>query len=199
MEPGRKTRGHPDPDAEIGLGAASEPVGPCCAWPGCTAHGAFPAPQSPRALRQFAWYCLDHVREYNKNWNYFAGMDEHQIEAHRRADTTWHRPSWRFGTATIDETDRFHDPFGFFGRHAPGKSDDEAPRGRARAALGRAGEMMAVLNLEIGFTLEELKRRYKTLAKRHHPDLNGGDPAAEERLKQINEAYGYLVANQLHR
>jgi curved DNA-binding protein CbpA len=59
--------------------------------------------------------------------------------------------------------------------------------------------MMAVLQLEVGFTLDELKRRYKTLVKRHHPDLHGGDRAAEERLKQINEAYTYLISHQLYR
>jgi len=199
MEAGRKSRGQLGPDAEIGLGTAPGPDGPCCEWPGCSAHGAYPAPQSPQDLRRFVWYCLAHVREYNKSWNYFAGMDEHQIEAHRRADTTWHRPSWRFGATIGDDTDRFHDPFGFFSSGGPGHGESEAQRGGARAALGKAGEMMAVLGLEIGFTLEELKRCYKTLVKRHHPDLHGGDPAAEERLKQINEAYSFLVANQLHR
>ena len=39
----------------------------------------------------------------------------------------------------------------------------------------------------------ELKARYKQLAKRHHPDLHGGDKRAEERLKLINEAYTYLL------
>ncbi len=34
-----------------------------------------------------------------------------------------------------------------------------------------------------------MKTRYKELAKRHHPDANGGDRAAEERLKTINLAY----------
>ncbi len=199
MEAGRKSREQLDPDVEIGLRTASGPDGPCCEWPGCSAQGAYPAPQSRRELRRFVWYCLVHVREYNKNWNYFAGMDEDQIEAHRRADTTWHRPSWRFGATMGDDTDRFHDPFGFFRNGGPGHSESEAQRGGARAALGKAGEMMAVLSLEIGFTLEELKRRYKTLVKRHHPDLHGGDPVAEERLKQINEAYSFLVANQLHR
>jgi hypothetical protein len=197
MEPGRKTRGALDPDAEIRLGATRAAETPCCAWPGCSASGAYPAPQSPQELRRFIWFCLEHIREYNKSWNYFAGMNEDQIEAHRRADTTWHRPSWRFGTIGIDDPTRFRDPFGFF-------TDGEAgpkPGGRAEAdpKLGKGGQMMAVLDLEAGFTLEELKRRYKTLVKRHHPDLHGGDRAAEERLKEINEAYTYLVANQLHR
>ena len=43
-------------------------------------------------------------------------------------------------------------------------------------------------------TLDEVKTRYKELAKRHHPDANGGDRAAEERLKTINLAYAALRA-----
>ncbi|MBM3555349.1 MAG: J domain-containing protein, partial [Alphaproteobacteria bacterium] len=38
-----------------------------------------------------------------------------------------------------------------------------------------------------------LKQRYKELAKRLHPDLNGGDAVAEERLKQVNQAYAFLL------
>jgi curved DNA-binding protein CbpA len=37
-----------------------------------------------------------------------------------------------------------------------------------------------------------LKARYKELVKRHHPDAHGGDKAAEERLKVINQAYSTL-------
>jgi hypothetical protein len=206
MEAGRKTRGALDPDAAIGLGAARAADGPCCAWPGCAASGSYPAPQSTRELRRFIWFCLEHIREYNKSWNYFAGMNEHQIEAHRRADTTWHRPSWRFGAAGVDETSRFRDPFGFFDNGEAGRKPGDAGaghngagRGGAGHGLGKGGHMMEVLDLEFGFTLEELKRRYKTLVKRHHPDLHGGDRTAEERLKQINEAYAYLVANRLYR
>ena len=39
------------------------------------------------------------------------------------------------------------------------------------------------------FSMDVLKARYKELAKRHHPDANGGDRASEERLKTINLAY----------
>jgi hypothetical protein len=194
MDPGRKMERMIDPDAELRLGAAHGADARCCAWPGCTAGGDYPAPQSPQELRAFIWFCLAHIREYNKNWNYFAGMNEHEIEAHRRADTTWHRPSWRFGTAGLDDPGRFRDPFGFF-------RDDhgDAHAGARGGPMGKAAEMMAVLELEVGFTLDELKRRYKALAKRHHPDLHDGCRIAEERLKQINEAYTFLVANQLHR
>jgi len=49
-----------------------------------------------------------------------------------------------------------------------------------------------------GFTLDELKTRYKVLAKKHHPDLNGGDKASEERLKLVIEAYTYLKDERLY-
>ena len=50
-------------------------------------------------------------------------------------------------------------------------------------------EPLATLGLAWPTTLEAVKIRYKELAKRHHPDANGGDRSAEERLKVINLAY----------
>ena len=42
-------------------------------------------------------------------------------------------------------------------------------------------------------TPEAIKRRYKELVKKHHPDANGGDKQAEERFKAINQAYATLM------
>ena len=53
-------------------------------------------------------------------------------------------------------------------------------------------EPLATLGLSWPTTLDAVKTRYKELAKRHHPDANGGDRAAEERLKIINLAYAAL-------
>ena len=39
---------------------------------------------------------------------------------------------------------------------------------------------------------EEIRKGYRKLARKHHPDLNPGDKAAEERFKQLQEAYGVL-------
>ena len=50
-------------------------------------------------------------------------------------------------------------------------------------------EPLATLGLSWPTTLDAVKTRYKELAKRHHPDANGGDRAAEERLKTLNLAY----------
>jgi hypothetical protein len=160
-----------------------------CAWPGCACEGQHRAPRSRDQLRDYIWFCLDHVREYNRGWDYFAGMDSSDIDAHRRADVTWHRPTWGFG-AVGGSHHHWHDPFGFF-------EEEMAEPARPRPPP-EAGHMMAVLGLELGFTLEDLKRRYKIMVKRFHPDLHGGDKAAEERLRRVIEAYTYLRDNGLY-
>lgn len=50
----------------------------------------------------------------------------------------------------------------------------------------------AVLGVERGASDEEIKRAYRRLARKHHPDANPGDPTAEERFKEIGEAYSVL-------
>ena len=49
-----------------------------------------------------------------------------------------------------------------------------------------------VLGLQKGASAEEIKKAYRKLAKENHPDLHPGDKAAEERFKEINEAYEIL-------
>jgi hypothetical protein len=56
---------------------------------------------------------------------------------------------------------------------------------------------MDTLQLAHNATLIEIKARYKELVKRFHPDANGGDRGAEERLKQVIKAYGVLRASGL--
>ena len=39
---------------------------------------------------------------------------------------------------------------------------------------------------------DDIKKAYRKLARKYHPDVNQGDKAAEERFKEINEAYEVL-------
>jgi len=49
-----------------------------------------------------------------------------------------------------------------------------------------------ILGVSRTATEEEIKRAYRHLARRYHPDMNPGDKEAEERFKEINEAYEVL-------
>ena len=49
-----------------------------------------------------------------------------------------------------------------------------------------------ILGLKKGATPEEIKKAYRKLAVKYHPDKNPGDKKAEDRFKEINEAYAVL-------
>jgi len=49
-----------------------------------------------------------------------------------------------------------------------------------------------VLGLQKGASDEEIKKAFRKLAKQYHPDLNPGDKEAEQKFKEVNEAYGVL-------
>ena len=49
-----------------------------------------------------------------------------------------------------------------------------------------------VLGLQKGASEEEIKKAFKTMARKYHPDLHPGDKEAEAKFKEVNEAYGVL-------
>jgi hypothetical protein len=177
--------------------AAEEPPARLCDHPGCAAGGDFRAPKSRLDLRDYYWFCLDHVRAYNSAWNYYAGMSDGEIEAEIRSDTVWQRPSWRLGDrAGPGFAARVRDHFGMF---SGGKREqarrESAGDTAAQRALSAREQALAVFEIEPPVTPVRLKARYKTLVKLHHPDAHGGDKAAEEKLKIINQAYTTLKAS----
>jgi hypothetical protein len=202
-----------------------------CAYPDCAAEGSFRAPRSRTELDQHIWLCLDHIREYNKTWDYFAGMSQAEIEAHVRRDIIGWRPTWPLGRLSANTPEaaqtakdgaqtgakgrqnrgsgprwsgakpggdpfaHIRDDFGLFGEaRRPRRDRAEAGAGFQRRYRARDEETQALdtLGLSQPLSLAALKARYKELVKRFHPDANGGDKAAEERLKLVNQAYATL-------
>ena len=168
-----------------------------CDAPECSNEGKYRAPKSKKKLNNYFWFCLEHVRAYNARWNFNAGLSQAEIEKQLRADTTWWRPSWPLGTKTsgceIPSID-----FGIFAADDWGRG---SKRGVNRHKVGwrpRPGsieeEALAILDLRAPITKGEIKERYKNLVKKNHPDTNGGDRKAEEKLKTINRAYSNLMA-----
>jgi hypothetical protein len=157
--------------------------------PSCGAAGEYRAPKSRQSLRDYWWFCLEHVRAYNSAWDFYKGMTPGEIEAQLRGDSVGHRPTWplgRLGTSRLDEA-ALRDPLGVL---AALRAKDGKPA--TPQAPTELREPLNVLGLEWPLTMDVLKTRYKTLAKRHHPDANNGDRDAEERLKVINLAYATL-------
>ena len=168
------------------------PPGRPCDMAGCPESGEYRAPKSRKRLNDYHWFCLQHVRAYNAGWDFYNGMSAAEVEAELRADTSWQRPSWPLGSighAAWDE-DVLRDPLHILAAARMNKArqpDAQRPPADLR-------EPLAIFGLSWPTTLEAVKTRYKELAKRHHPDANGGSREAEERLKTINLAYAALRA-----
>ena len=167
-----------------------------CAHAGCEEEGGFRVPKSREALNEYVWLCLVHAREHNESWDYFKGMNEKQIETFRNDAVTGHRPTWPLGKRAA----RMHNPYGSFhfdeAFGGDGKEEKPArPRPPERQVSRVQIQAFDALGLEPSATLNEIKARYKELVKRFHPDANGGDRGAEERLKQVIKAYGVLRAS----
>ncbi|MFP6729779.1 MAG: DnaJ domain-containing protein [Alphaproteobacteria bacterium] len=164
-----------------------------CDHPDCAEAGEHRAPRSRDELDSYFWFCRDHARSYNADWNFFLGMDRKEIEDYTKADLTWHRPTWRLGgKARIDGEARlnsawqrrdFGDPYSIF--------DNEEDAALHRMPL-KEREARAVLNLPGMATDDNIKARYKELVKRLHPDINGDDKQAVDQLKAVIEAYRTL-------
>jgi hypothetical protein len=131
------------------------------------------------------------VRAYNASWDYYKGLAPNEIEGHLRADAGWQRPTWplgRLGASRPIDPALLRDPLGLFRdgiEQAPRRPPRDETPPELRAALD-------VLDLSWPLDQAALKARYKELAKRFHPDANGGNRDAEERLKDINRAYSLL-------
>ncbi len=178
-------------------GGTVEDEGPVCEWNGCRGRGTHRAPKGRHHEGEFFRFCLDHVREYNKSYNYFAGMADDDIAAYQRSAATGHRPTWSMGVKDAEKArthktwaDEFIDPFGMFaGMRSKTASSPERER---RPLKNMERRSFAALDLEGWEDASEIKTRYKTLVKRLHPDANGGDRSSEDRLRQIIQAYHYL-------
>lgn len=169
--------------------------GPCCEWADCKEKATHRAPKGRGREKDYWRFCLQHVREYNQSYNYFAGMNDAAVLAYQKDAITGHRPTWKMGTgkggtrAGFNAFDNRADPFGLFGESV--RAEQEA-RAETRPVRNAERKALDTLGLEPGATAVQVKMRFKELVKRHHPDVNGGDRSTEDRLVEIIQSYNYL-------
>jgi len=188
----RKQKIDPEFAVKTGEQITSEAGQHICMAEGCFDTGTHPAPKNRQELRSHIWFCLDHIRMFNSQWNYYDGLEGEALEREIRRATTWERPSWKFGTgpsAKIANSEPFEDKFSFF------VVLETKTHIAAQNLTVEEKKAYALLELEPCADEKAIKQRYKALAKELHPDHNQSDPAAEDRLKEINLAYAVLRKN----
>ncbi len=173
---------------------------PECDWPGCTALGRHPAPKGRDRDGEYYHFCMEHVRVYNKSYNYFEGMADADMRQWLERNVTGHRPTWRVGANAwafrpTGRTPRhggyrhgaaWKDHFDLFGRQ-----ETAAAPPRRRLAPAQI-EALHRLGLDETADRATIKAQYKKLVKRFHPDINGGSRQGEDILREIISAYHAL-------
>ncbi len=179
-----------------------------CEWPGCNKQGEHRAPCGREREGEYYSFCVEHVRQYNKSYNYFSGMQDDEVSAFQKDARNGHRPTWKMGeNASAKGKAKAHaeaqaqkassrsfdpllgrvDPFGLFG-----EADPENEGRRRRPVRNAERKALSALGLDETATGNEVKAKYKALVKKHHPDANGGSRDSEDRFREIVQAYDYL-------
>lgn len=183
---------------------ALKPGERACDHPGCRTAATTRAPKSREMLNEHYWFCQAHAAEYNRNWDFFAGMSEKQVQEAQAARAVGERPTWQFKASRFSREaasvsakagpgQGYADPLGVLG----------AARARAKPAepVRRLGKLergaLADLDLHEEAKAPEIRARYTELVKRCHPDANGGDRSAEARLQRVIKAYKTLQKAKL--
>ena len=161
-----------------------------CDWNNCSVEGHYKAPKERDNSKNFRLLCLEHIKEFNKNWNYFSGMNDQEIIEFLRSDMIWHKPTQSFSSsdnffkilwnnALKDEMNKlnFNNEFNHMNKFKFNNTDIKA---------------FGILGVTVGLKWEKIKEKFKKLVKKFHPDMNAGNKKFENKLKIITLAYTQL-------
>lgn len=161
-----------------------------CDWNNCLEEGSYKAPIEKDNSKKYRILCLNHVREFNKNWNYFEGMNDDQIYEFLKSDMTWHKP-----TQSFSSSDNF---FKILWNNA---LKDELNKYKINGQLDHMNQFkfnnndikaFSILGVSVGIKWERVQEKFKKLVKKFHPDMNSGNKKYEDKLKVITLAYTQL-------
>ena len=161
-----------------------------CDWNNCFELGEYKAPIEKDNSKNYRLLCLKHVKEFNKNWNYFSGMNDEEVINFLKSDMTWHK-----STQAFSSSDNF---FKVLWNNALKESLDNSnfkSHFEADTTLkfnSNDIKAFAILGVTVGLKWDKIQQKFKKLVKKFHPDINSGDKKYEEKLKVITLAYTQL-------
>ena len=165
-----------------------------CDYGGCNEHGEFQA-KTKSAAKFF--YCLNHIKEFNKNYNFFEGMSEEEIIDYQISAIIGHRPTWKSGTNphanyfskfAKNDGSAFDDPFDLFEKDKTSKYERQS-----KIKKGKISEKaFKLLDFSSLSSKSDIRKKFKEVVKSLHPDTNGGDNSQEDLLKEVISAYKTL-------
>jgi len=163
-----------------------------CDWINCKEIGSYKAPLQRDNSKKFKLLCLEHIKIFNKNWNYFENMNDQEIEFFIKSDLTWHKSTKNFGSSdnffNILWNNALDDKLNIF----KGSKFKEFKKAKISQTDKDAFQVLEV-NVEAKW--EEIHATFKNLVKKYHPDKNQGSKKFEDKLKKITLAYSQLKKN----
>ena len=161
-----------------------------CEWDNCTESGKFKAPIEKDNSKNYKWLCEEHIKLFNKNWNYFEGMSQDEFEVFLKSDLTWHRPTQKFGSSdnffSILWNNALSDEFNIF------KEEKLINSLNGRKLTEKDKDAFRIIGLDFSADWASIQKEFKTLVKKFHPDKNSGSKKFEDKLKKITLAYSHL-------
>jgi hypothetical protein len=161
-----------------------------CEWDNCNESGEFKAPLEKDNSRKYRWLCEEHIKLFNKNWNYFDGMCQNEIEDFLKSDLTWHRPTQKFASSdnffNILWNNALNDKFVFFKQEKITNSLGD------RKLNEKDKDAFIIMELELNVSWPTIQKKFKILVKKFHPDRNAGNKKFGDKLKKITLAYSHL-------
>ena len=160
-----------------------------CEWSKCKKIGVYRAPVEKDNSKKFKLLCLEHIKAFNKSWNYFADMKVEEIENFIKSDLTWHKPTKSFGSSEnffrILWVNALEDK--------PGILKDSILKNFKKSKFSdKDRDALKILGLKNDTNWSDIQKRFKILVKKYHPDKNQGSREYEDILKKITLAYSQL-------
>tara|TARA_Y100000816_G_scaffold291628_1_gene283600 strand:+ start:654 stop:1172 length:519 start_codon:yes stop_codon:yes gene_type:complete len=160
-----------------------------CDWHNCKEIGSYKAPVEKDNSRSYRYLCLEHIKIFNKNWNYFSDMNEEQIEYFIKSDLTWHKPTKSFGSPEnffkILWNNALDDKINIF-------QNSEFKEFKKSKLSEKDRHALEVLGLKYEVKWPDIQKKFKGLVKKYHPDKNRGSKKYEDILKKVTLAYSQL-------